>query len=95
MKKAKKQIEDNYKTDTSKLEEAKKYANGDFKKTPEYKNATAIKNDNTNAKHEQAGKDLEGTDQNPGLSKLVEKIATKLQDTSKLTQKEVDDALEA
>ncbi len=95
LKNAKKQIEDNYKTDTSKLEEAKKYANGDFKKTPEYKNATAIKNDNTNAKHEQAGKDLEGTDQNPGLSKLVEKIATKLQDTSKLTQKEVDDALEA
>ena len=95
LKNAKKQIEDNYKTDTSKLEEAKKYANGDFKKTPEHKNATAIKNDNTNAKHEQAGKDLEGTDQNPGLSKLVEKIATKLQDTSKLTQKEVDDALDA
>ncbi|RFT37336.1 hypothetical protein CG398_07885, partial [Bifidobacteriaceae bacterium NR003] len=42
------QIEDNYKTDTSKLEEAKKYANGDFKKTPEYKNAKAI-NDDQNA----------------------------------------------
>ncbi len=95
LKKAKKQIEDNYKTDTSKLEEAKKYANGDFKKTPEYKNATAIKDDTNNTKHDQAGKDLEGTDQNPGLSKLVEKIATKLQDAGKLTQKEVDDALEA
>ncbi|WP_422111252.1 FIVAR domain-containing protein [Gardnerella sp. DNF00172] len=95
LKKAKKQIEDNYKTDTSKLEEAKKYANGDFKKTPEYKNATAIKDDNTNAKHEQAGKDLEGTNDNPGLTKLVDKITAKLQNASKLTQKEVDDALEA
>ena len=95
LKAAKKQITDNYKTNLEALAAAKDYANGDFKKTPEYKNATAIKNDNTNAKHEQAGKDLEGTDQNPGLSKLVEKIATKLQDTSKLTQKEVDDALEA
>ena len=95
LKKAKKQIEDNYKTDTSKLEEAKKYANGDFKKTPEYKNATAIKDDNTNAKHEQAGKDLDGTDDKPGLTKLVEKITQKLNNASKLTQKEVDDALEA
>ncbi|MFU0528899.1 peptidase, partial [Gardnerella vaginalis] len=95
LKKAKQAITDGYKTNLDALTAAKDFANGDFKKTPEYKNATAIKNDNTNAKHEQAGKDLEGTDQNPGLSKLVEKIATKLQDTSKLTQKEVDDALEA
>ena len=95
LKKAKQAITDGYKTNLDALTAAKDFANGDFKKTPEYKNATAIKDDNTNAKHEQAGKDLEGTDQNPGLSKLVEKIATKLQDTSKLTQKEVDDALEA
>ena len=95
LKKAKQAITDGYKTDTSKLTEAKDYANGDFKKTPEYKNASAIKDDNTNAKHEQAGKDLDGTDDKPGLTKLVEKITQKLNNASKLTQKEVDDALEA
>ena len=90
LKKAKQNIVDGYKTDVDKLKQAKEYAEDVFKKTPEYKNATAIKNDTNNAKHEQAGKDLDGTDQNPGLSKLVEKIATKLQDTSKMTQTEVD-----
>ncbi|RFD75053.1 peptidase [Gardnerella vaginalis] len=90
LKQAKQAIIDGYKTDVDKLKQAKEYAEDVFKKTPEYKNATAIKNDNNNAKHEQAGKDLDGTDQKPGLSKLIEKIATKLQDTSKMTQKEVD-----
>lgn len=90
MKQAKQAITDGYKTDVDKLKQAKEYAEDVFKKTPEYKNATAIKNDNNNAKHEQAGKDLDGTDQKPGLSKLIEKIATKLQDTSKMTQTEVD-----
>ncbi|EIK80672.1 hypothetical protein CGSMWGv55152_02471 [Gardnerella vaginalis 55152] len=95
LKAAKKQITDNYKTNLDALTAAKDYANGDFKKTPEYKNATAIKDDNTNAKHEQAGKDLEGTDDNPGLTKLVDEITAKLQNASKLTQKEVDAALDA
>ncbi|WP_246905444.1 peptidase [Gardnerella vaginalis] len=90
LKQAKQAITDGYKTDVDKLKQAKEYADGAFKNTPEYKNATAVKNDNNNAKHEQAGKDLDGTDQEPGLSKLVEKITTKLQDTSKMTQKEVD-----
>ena len=90
LKQAKQAITDGYKTDVDKLKQAKEYAEDVFKKTPEYKNATAIKNDNNNAKHEQAGKDLDGTDQKPGLSKLIEKIATKLQDTSKMTQTEVD-----
>ena len=90
LKKAKQAITDGYKTDVEKLKQAKQYAEDVFKKTPEYKNATAIKNDNNNAKHEQAGKDLDGTDQKPGLSKLIEKITTKLQDTSKMTQREVD-----
>ena len=90
LKQAKQAIIDGYKTDVDKLKQAKEYAEDVFKKTPEYKNATAIKNDNNNAKHEQAGKDLDGTDQKPGLSKLIEKIATKLQDTSKMTQTEVD-----
>ncbi|MFP1691871.1 peptidase [Gardnerella vaginalis] len=95
LKKAKKQIEDNYKTNLDALTAAKDFANGDFKKTPEYKNAEAIKADTSNANHEQAGKDLEGTDQNPGLSKLVDEITAKLQNASKLTQKEVDAALDA
>ena len=90
LKQAKQAITDGYKTNVDKLKQAKEYADGAFKNTPEYKNATAVKNDNNNAKHEQAGKDLDGTDQNPGLSKLVEKITAKLQDTSKMTQKEVD-----
>lgn len=90
LKQAKQAITDGYKTDVDKLKQAKEYAENVFKKTPEYKNATAVKNDNNNAKHEQAGKDLDGTDQQPGLSKLIEKINTKLQDTSKMTQREVD-----
>ncbi|EPI58613.1 signal peptide protein, YSIRK family, partial [Gardnerella vaginalis JCP8066] len=90
LKKAKQAITDGYKTDVEKLKQAKQYAEDVFKKTPEYKNAEAIKADNNNAKHEQAGKDLDGTDQKPGLSKLIDKIATKLQDTSKMTQREVD-----
>ncbi len=90
LKKAKQAIIDGYKTDVDKLKQAKEYADGAFKNTPEYKNATAVKNDNNNAKHEQAGKDLDGNDQNPGLSKLVEKITAKLQNASKMTQKEVD-----
>ena len=90
LKQAKQAITDGYKTDVDKLKQAKEYAANVFKNTPEYKNATAIKNDNNNAKHDQAAKDLDGTDQKPGLSKLIEKIATKLQDTSKMTQAEVD-----
>ena len=90
LKQAKQAITDGYKTDVDKLKQAKEYAADVFKNTPEYKNATAIKNDNNNAKHDQAAKDLDGTDQEPGLSKLIEKIATKLQDTSKMTQAEVD-----
>ncbi|KXI16840.1 hypothetical protein HMPREF3230_00887, partial [Gardnerella vaginalis] len=93
LKNAKQAITDGYKTDTSKLKEAKDYANGDFKNTPEYKNAEAIKADANNAKHEQAGKDLDGTDDNPGLTKLVEKITQKLQNANNLTQREVDTLL--
>lgn len=93
LKQAKQAITNGYKTNTDKLTEAKDYANGDFKKTPEYKNADAIKGDNANAKHEQAAKDVDGTDDKPGLNKLIEKITAKLQDVSKLTQREVDTLL--
>lgn len=93
LKNAKQQISTGYKTDVSKLTDARDYASTDFKKTPEYKNADAIKGDNANAKHEQAAKDVDGTDDKPGLNKLIEKITAKLQDVSKLTQREVDTLL--
>ena len=94
LKQAKQAITNGYKTNTDKLTEAKDYANGDFKKTPEYKNADAIKGDNANAKHEQAAKDVDGTDDKPGLNKLIEKITQKLQNANNLTQREVDTLLE-
>ena len=93
LKQAKQAITNGYKTNTDKLTEAKDYANGDFKKTPEYKNADAIKGDNANAKHEQAAKDVDGTDDKPGLNKLIEKITQKLQNANNLTQREVDTLL--
>ncbi|NSX23292.1 FIVAR domain-containing protein [Gardnerella vaginalis] len=45
LKNAKKQITDNYKTNAAALKDAKEFANGGFKKTPEYKNAVALKGD--------------------------------------------------
>ncbi len=93
LKQAKQAITNGYKTNTDKLTEAKDYANGGFKKTPEYKNADAIKGDNANAKHEQAAKDVDGTDDKPGLNKLIEKITQKLQNANNLTQREVDTLL--
>ena len=45
LKNAKKQITDNYKTNLDALTAAKDLAIGDFKKTPEYKNAVALKDD--------------------------------------------------
>lgn len=93
LKQAKQAITNGYKTNTDKLTEAKDYANGDFKKTPEYKNADAIKGDNANAKHEQAAKDVDGTDEKPGLNKLIDKITQKLQNANNLTQREVDTLL--
>ena len=90
LKKAKQAITDGYKTDVEKLKQAKQYAEDVFKKTPEYKNATAIKDDTNNAKHEQAGKDLGDATKQTGFEGQIAKIAEKLKDTSKLTQREVD-----
>ncbi|MFW0894562.1 peptidase [Gardnerella sp. Marseille-Q9181] len=90
LKKAKQNIVDGYKTDVDKLKQAKQYAEDVFKKTPEYKNATAIKDDTNNAKHEQAGKDLGDATKQTGFEGQIAKIAEKLNDTSKLTQREVD-----
>ena len=90
LKKAKQAITDGYKTDVEKLKQAKEYAEDVFKKTPEYKNATAIKADANNAKHDQAGKDLGDATKQTGFEGQIAKIAEKLKDTSKLTQREVD-----
>lgn len=45
LKAAKKQITDNYQTNIASLKDISAFANGDFKKTPEYKNAAALKDD--------------------------------------------------
>ncbi|MFU0560299.1 peptidase [Gardnerella vaginalis] len=94
LKNAKKQIEDNYKTDTSKLEEAKKYANGDFKKTPEYKNASALKDDQKadQTKKDAAKKAVDALDENTNDSAL-KKAKDIIDNPTGKTQKEVDDAL--
>ena len=98
LKKAKKQIEDNYKTDTSKLEEAKKYANGDFKKTPEYKNAVALKDDTSTTADQQkknkANTDVSALDENTENGAL-KKAKDIIDNPAGKTQKEVDDALDA
>ena len=90
LKQAKQAITNGYKTDVDKLKQAKEYAEEVFKKTPEYKNATAIKGDNNNAKHAQAGKDLGDVTKQTGFEGQIAKIAKQLEDTSKLTQSEVD-----
>ncbi|MGX7415180.1 YSIRK-type signal peptide-containing protein [Aerococcus christensenii] len=90
LKKAKQNIVDGYKTDVDKLKQAKQYAEDVFKKTPEYKNATAIKDDANNAKHDQAVKDLGDAAKQTGFDGQLAKIAKQLEDTSKLTQREVD-----
>ena len=96
LKKAKKQIEDNYKTDTSKLEEAKKYANGDFKKTPEYKNAKAI-NDDQNANQDKKSNAKSAIDalDDTVTDSVLKKAKDIIENPSGKTQKEVDDALDA
>ncbi len=93
LKQAKKQIEDNYKTDTSKLEEAKKYAEDVFKKTPEYKNALAKKTAGDQGAIAALGKDGEKT----GFDNVLKKVIDDLNDNDwkgKTTQKFVDKLLE-
>ena len=93
LKQAKKQIEDNYKTDTSKLEEAKKYAEDVFKKTPEYKNALAKKEAGDQTAISHLGKDGEKT----GFDNVLKKVTDDLNNNGwkgKVTQKFVDKLLE-
>ncbi|MFU0568786.1 peptidase [Gardnerella vaginalis] len=106
LKNAKKQITDNYKTNAAALKAAKDFAAGDFKNTPEYKNAKALK-DNQNAdadKKSKAKADVDALDRNTNdgaLNKAIG-ILQAFDDDGKPnvttgaripTQKEVDDAL--
>ena len=108
LKNAKKQITDNYKTNAAALKAAKDFAAGDFKKTPEYKNADALKGDqNADAKKKNAAKDaVDALDKNTNGGALNNAIGIlrAFDDDGKPkqggttgaripTQKEVDEAL--
>ena len=72
LKAAKKQITDNYKTNVTALKGVKEFAAGDFKKTPEYNNAAALKDDQ-NAEQEKknaAKADVDALDENTNDSAL-------------------------
>ncbi|EPI44896.1 M protein repeat protein [Gardnerella vaginalis JCP8151A] len=94
---AKKQITDNYKTNLEALAAAKDYAGGDFKNTPEYQNAKALKDDNSaTANQDKKGKAkdaveaLDDTVDNSALKKAKDII----DNPAGKTQKEVDEALD-
>lgn len=88
LKAAKKQIEDNYKTNLEPLTSAKDFADGDFKKTPEYQNAVAKKAAGDQGATNDLGKDGEQT----GFDNVLKKVTEKLNDEDwkkKATQKDV------
>ena len=104
LKQAKQAITDGYKTNVTALKDAKEFANGDFKKTPEYKNAFALKDDQ-NAKQDkktEAQNAVNALDENTndGALKKAKDILDKFDENGNPntggripTQKEVDDAL--
>ena len=86
---AKKKITDNYKTNLEPLTSAKDFADGDFKKTPEYQNAVAKKT----AGDQGAKKDLGEAGQDTGFDNVLKKVIDKLNDNDwkqKATQKQVN-----
>ncbi len=88
LKAAKKQITDNYKTNLEPLTSAKDFADGDFKKTPEYKNAVAKKGAGDQGATQALGEDGKDT----GFDNILKKVTEKLNDDTwkqKATQKEV------
>lgn len=89
LKAAKKQIEDNYKTNLEPLTSAKDFAGGDFKKTPEYQNAVAKKDAGDQGATQALGEDGKDT----GFDNILKKVAEKLNDEDwkkKATQKQVN-----
>ena len=91
---AKKQITDNYKTKLDALTAAKDLATGDFKKTPEYKNAAALKDDQKadQTKKDAAKQAVDALDENANDSAL-KKAKDIIDNPAGKTQKEVDEAL--
>ena len=93
LKKAKQTITDGYKTNLDALTAAKDFANGDFKKTPEYKNASALKDDSSDTQKQSKAKTdvgaLDETTENGALKKAKDII----ENPTGKTQQEVDDAL--
>ena len=98
LKAAKKQITDNYKTNLEALTAAKDFAGDGFKKTPEYKNAKALKDDTSATadqdKKSKAKADVDALDENTNDSAL-KKAKDIIDNPTGKTQKEVDEALEA
>ncbi|WP_422111445.1 FIVAR domain-containing protein [Gardnerella sp. DNF00571G] len=89
LKAAKKQITDNYKTNLEPLTSAKDFADGDFKKTPEYQNAVAKKT----AGDQDAIKDLGEAGQDTGFDNVLKNVTDKLNDEDwkkKATQEQVE-----
>ena len=89
LKAAKKQITDNYKTNLEPLTSAKDFADGDFKKTPEYQNAVAKKT----AGDPGATNDLGQDNGQTGFDNVLKKVIDKLNDDDwkqKATQEQVD-----
>lgn len=89
LKAAKKQITDNYKTNLEALTAAKDFADGDFKKTPEYQNAVAKKTAGDQGATAALGTDGGDT----GFDNVLKKVADKLNDDTwkaKATQKDVN-----
>ncbi|MFU0571341.1 peptidase [Gardnerella vaginalis] len=92
LKAAKKQIEDNYKTNFEALTSAKDFADDGFKKTPEYQNAVAKKN----AGDQTAKTDLGIENQQTGFDNVLNQIKQKLNDDNwkkTATQKSVNNLL--
>lgn len=92
LKKAKKQIEDNYKTNLEPLTSAKDFADGDFKKTPEYQNAVAKKGAGDQGATAALGTDGGDT----GFDNVLNQIKQKLNDDNwkkTATQKSVNNLL--
>ena len=107
LKKAKQTITDSYKTDVTLLKDAKAFANGDFKKTPEYMNAKALKDDTSAASDQQkknkakaAVEALDESTDNGALKKAIDILnkfdengKPKAGETNIPTQAQVDEAL--
>ena len=94
LKAAKKQITDNYKTKLEALTAAKDFADKGFKKTPEYKNAAALKDDQKadQTKKDAAKQAVDALDKNTNDSAL-KKAKDIIDNPAGKTQKEVDEAL--